>query len=170
MATNMEFYIPDKTRKNTIKEFSKFFSNGQCKEVERGVYEYTQQFCISMNNMIMSQSVYDDVVSNLKFNFESENETISKIIKLINKKKYNAYNLAFLRPEEMNEENWEKILLRRKTTEEKLNNLPTIEWKQCKSCKCIKYYYYQLQTRSADEPMTTFYICESCGKTYRVNN
>jgi transcription elongation factor S-II len=34
---------------------------------------------------------------------------------------------------------------------------------QCKKCKGWKTVYYQLQTRSADEPMTTFVTCGNCG-------
>ena len=36
-------------------------------------------------------------------------------------------------------------------------------WK-CKSKKCT---YYQLQTRSADEPMTTFVSCLDCGNRWK---
>ena len=33
----------------------------------------------------------------------------------------------------------------------------------CRKCKGRKVHYYQLQTRSADEPMTTFFTCLTCG-------
>lgn len=33
----------------------------------------------------------------------------------------------------------------------------------CRKCKGRKIHYYQLQIRSADEPMTTFFTCMSCG-------
>lgn len=32
----------------------------------------------------------------------------------------------------------------------------------CRKCKSDKTTYYQLQTRSADEPMTTFVTCTNC--------
>ncbi|GAB5360728.1 hypothetical protein AAMO2058_000652300 [Amorphochlora amoebiformis] len=32
----------------------------------------------------------------------------------------------------------------------------------CPKCKNMTAYYTQLQTRSADEPMTTFYRCTEC--------
>jgi len=47
---------------------------------------------------------------------------------------------------------------------------PIIKWKPCRNCKNTEFFYYQLQPRSADEPMTTFYICKNCNKTARVNN
>ena len=38
---------------------------------------------------------------------------------------------------------------------------------QCRKCKSKKTSYYQLQTRSADEPMTIFITCLNCGKHWR---
>lgn len=37
----------------------------------------------------------------------------------------------------------------------------------CRSCKSKKTVYTQLQTRSADEPMTTFVTCIDCNKMYK---
>ena len=51
-----------------------------------------------------------------------------------------------------------------------MKNLPSIEWKPCRVCDNVEHFYYQLQTRSADEPMTTFYICKQCDKTTKINN
>ncbi|KAG5185244.1 transcription factor S-II-domain-containing protein [Tribonema minus] len=38
---------------------------------------------------------------------------------------------------------------------------------ECGRCKSKKTHYYQKQTRSADEPMTTFVTCLHCGKKWR---
>ena len=37
----------------------------------------------------------------------------------------------------------------------------------CAKCGHTRAYYYQLQTRSADEPMTTFYRCAQCAHQWR---
>lgn len=37
----------------------------------------------------------------------------------------------------------------------------------CRKCKGGNCYFYQKQTRSADEPMTTFINCLDCGKRWR---
>lgn len=38
---------------------------------------------------------------------------------------------------------------------------------KCSKCKTRKCSYYQLQTRSCDEPMTTFVTCVNCGNRWK---
>jgi transcription elongation factor S-II len=38
---------------------------------------------------------------------------------------------------------------------------------QCGKCKERNASYYQMQTRSADEPMTTFVTCLKCGNKWK---
>tara|TARA_B100000768_G_C11282289_1_gene379366 strand:- start:4703 stop:5125 length:423 start_codon:yes stop_codon:yes gene_type:complete len=72
------------------------------------------------------------------------------------------YSLVKLTREELNPELWATL---------KSKNLEKIVVKQleaddgmfkCNKCKSMKTVYYQMQTRSADEPMTTFVTCTNC--------
>ena len=38
---------------------------------------------------------------------------------------------------------------------------------KCGKCKSMKTTYYEMQTRSADEPMTAFITCLDCGKRWK---
>ena len=38
---------------------------------------------------------------------------------------------------------------------------------KCRKCKSTKTSYYQMQTRSADEPMTTYVTCRNCGLKWK---
>jgi DNA-directed RNA polymerase subunit M/transcription elongation factor TFIIS len=38
---------------------------------------------------------------------------------------------------------------------------------KCGKCKSTKTTYYQMQTRSADEPMTTYVTCKGCGNRWK---
>lgn len=40
----------------------------------------------------------------------------------------------------------------------------------CGKCKKRKCTYFQMQTRSADEPMTTFVTCISCNNRWKVRS
>lgn len=170
-TTLVEFYVSDKNRKKIVKKLSEHFEDKACTSIEQGIYDYTEQYCKNCNSyLVIAQSIYKDCASNLLYNCSGQNSTMNKIKKQISKNKYNPYNLAFLRPEELDIDNWIKIINRNKNTEDKLNNLPTVEWKPCRDCKNKFYFFRQMQTRSADEPMTTFYTCKQCSRTYRVNN
>ena len=41
---------------------------------------------------------------------------------------------------------------------------------KCGKCGKRRTTYTQLQTRSADEPMTTFVLCLDCGNRWKVSN
>jgi DNA-directed RNA polymerase subunit M len=49
---------------------------------------------------------------------------------------------------------------------EEVRTLPIAKVK-CPKCGNDRAYYWQLQTRRADEAMTTFYKCVKCGHTWR---
>jgi DNA-directed RNA polymerase subunit M/transcription elongation factor TFIIS len=38
---------------------------------------------------------------------------------------------------------------------------------KCGRCRSMKTSYYEMQTRSADEPMTVFVSCLNCGKNWK---
>ncbi|MFX0122263.1 MAG: transcription factor S [Candidatus Hodarchaeota archaeon] len=47
-----------------------------------------------------------------------------------------------------------------------LETMPTATT-NCDKCNNNEAFYWQLQTRSADEAATTFYRCKRCGHTWR---
>jgi transcription elongation factor S-II len=61
---------------------------------------------------------------------------------------------------------YERQLLREQAQLEG-NKAMSTEIFTCMRCKKNQCTYYQLQTRSADEPMTTFITCLNCGKRWK---
>ncbi|MDP2438361.1 MAG: hypothetical protein Q8P67_21665 [archaeon] len=49
----------------------------------------------------------------------------------------------------------------------RVNDAVPVDTFQCRRCKERKVTYYQMQTRSADEPMTIFITCLHCGHHWR---
>lgn len=80
--------------------------------------------------------------------------------------------LAKMTPEEMASDEMKKI--REKFVKEAINDaqLATAEGTKtdllkCGKCKQRNCTYNQMQTRSADEPMTTFVLCNHCGNRWK---
>lgn len=83
-----------------------------------------------------------------------------------------ASRLAVMTAEEM--ANDEIKQLREKFTKEAINDaqLATVQGTKtdllkCGKCKKRNCTYNQVQTRSADEPMTTFVLCNECGNRWK---
>ncbi|KAI8043552.1 transcription elongation factor S-II [Drosophila gunungcola] len=83
-----------------------------------------------------------------------------------------AKQLAKMTPEEMASDEMKK--LREKFVKEAINDaqLATVQGTKtdllkCAKCKKRNCTYNQLQTRSADEPMTTFVMCNECGNRWK---
>lgn len=80
--------------------------------------------------------------------------------------------LASMKPEEMASKELTK--LREKFTKEAINDHQMAQNEgtktdmfTCGKCKAKECTYTQLQTRSADEPMTTFVYCMACGNRWK---
>ncbi|MFQ6089481.1 MAG: transcription factor S [Candidatus Methanofastidiosia archaeon] len=50
--------------------------------------------------------------------------------------------------------------------EEEISQMPKTD-AECSRCGNDRAYYWMLQTRAADEPMTKFYRCTKCKYTWR---
>jgi transcription elongation factor S-II len=77
---------------------------------------------------------------------------------------------AFMTHQEMNPEHWRELIDRKiKRDESKLttNIQASTDMFTCKKCRSKKCTYYELQTRSADEPATIFITCLDCGKHWK---
>jgi transcription elongation factor S-II len=79
-------------------------------------------------------------------------------------------DLPALTSYEMYPENWftlkDKLLQREQKILEGNKSRATDQFK-CRRCHKRECTYYELQTRSADEPMTIFITCLNCGKEWR---
>lgn len=79
-------------------------------------------------------------------------------------------DLVKLSHEELYPEIWEDILLKNKKKMDILQNNSVQKGTsmfKCGKCKERNCTYFQLQTRSADEPMTTFVTCLNCNNRWK---
>ena len=72
--------------------------------------------------------------------------------------------------QEMNPERWETLIqqkIKRDFTKYETSVEASTDTFTCRKCKSKRCNYYQMQTRSADEPMTTFVSCIECGTRWK---
>tara|TARA_Y100001933_G_C18873267_1_gene510911 strand:- start:256 stop:789 length:534 start_codon:yes stop_codon:yes gene_type:complete len=85
-------------------------------------------------------------------------------------KNYKPHEIVFMEHYEMAPKKWTTLLEAKKKRDEHIfcpKITATTDDFTCYKCKSKKCTYYQMQTRSADEPMTTFVSCLDCGNRWR---
>jgi DNA-directed RNA polymerase subunit M/transcription elongation factor TFIIS len=78
--------------------------------------------------------------------------------------------LAFMTHQEMNQPHWKTLIdakIKRDTNKYETKIQASTDMFTCRKCKSKRCTYYELQTRSADEPATIFITCLDCGKNWK---
>ena len=162
-----EIENPDLFRKNIVKKLKiKVKKQGIATNIEKGIYNYSIQQ--SHDKQIIKKwtnpyfvLIYINKLKQIMYNLNS-NEVINKLIN----KEIKSYDIVFMNYSDIQPDKW-KELIEEKNTRLENRYFPKIEASTdnftCRKCKSNKCTYYQLQTRSADEPMTTFVTCLQCG-------
>jgi transcription elongation factor S-II len=92
---------------------------------------------------------------------------------VLNKIKYGIWEsdkLVSLKDQELFPDIWEEIIIKNKKKLDflsKENNVQGTSMFKCGKCKQNNCTYFQMQTRSADEPMTTFVTCLNCNNRWK---
>ena len=138
--------------------------------IEKGIFNWTIQHA-TKNNIVKKWSnpffitLYIDRLRSVYINLKKPDVSSAVISGNIK-----APELAFMTHQEICPDKW-KQLIEDKKVRDKQKYEPNIEASTdnftCNKCKSKKCTYYQLQTRSADEPMTTFVTCLECGKRWK---
>jgi len=79
-------------------------------------------------------------------------------------------NILSMKPQLLYPDLWEELLLKNAKKLSMIGkemNQQGTDIFRCGKCKKNNCTYFQMQTRSADEPMTTFVTCLECGKRWK---
>lgn len=99
-----------------------------------------------------------------------KNLTSQDVKDMLADKSFKTHELAKKTHQELNKGRWEELIEAKKQKDENMY-APRLEASTdnftCFKCKSKKCTYFQLQTRSADEPMTTFVTCIECGNRWK---
>ena len=167
---------------NSIRdEICRLFEKGglteiQAKDMEIGVFNYAIEYASEHEIPVtwMCELFKDVYIAKARSVYTNVNpDTYIKntdLLKRILECEMKPHEVAFLKAEGLFPDKWQSIL-----EKETILNQSAYENTQasmtsditCGKCKKNKITYYELQTRSADEPMTCFYRCLLCGNRWK---
>jgi transcription elongation factor S-II len=93
------------------------------------------------------------------------------IIEQINNGTVKAHVVAFMTHQELNPDKWTTLIeakAKRDANKFETNIAAATDTFTCRKCKGNQCTYYQMQTRSADEPMTCYISCVLCGNRWKT--
>ena len=163
-------------RLKNIDIFNTLVEEHKAKIIEKSIYDYTKQISKKRNILpLWTNSIFKKIYLNKSISLYSNIDTNSYIcnkslITKILKNKIDISKIAFMSFQELFPEHSKEFLdekyKREKLMYEDKQESMTDQFK-CGRCKQRKCTYYELQTRSADEGMTIFITCLSCGWRWR---
>ena len=165
-----ESIISGDTRKSTINNIYLHVNKKKIsQEIENGIYNYCIDYCRINNTLQYLIETYKDKSNDIIDNLDTKNNDINNkyLLSEIKNKNIDPQNIAFMKPYELNPPNWKIITDRRKLIEDKKTNIATTDRYRCRKCGVNKCTIYQFQTRSCDEPITTFVTCITCGNGWK---
>ena len=161
----------DHFRNTIVVSLNKILKNMvKARNLEKGIFNKSldeaaiKTIMKSWDNHLFVQ-LYVDRFKHIYFTLQN-----AEIVEKITSGVFKAKELAYKTHQELYPEKWDKLVEDKRI---RLENkyFPKIEASTdnftCRKCKSNKCTYYQLQTRSADEPMTTFVTCINCGTRWK---
>jgi DNA-directed RNA polymerase subunit M/transcription elongation factor TFIIS len=156
---------PDGMRKKIVDKLNETIQDlTKSEDVEIGIYNYSIQYA-KENNIIKkwtNRFFVEIYLSKVKTIFANLNyELIHSLPE--------PHKVAFMTHQELNKDVWKDLLSKKEKRDEALfstNIVPNTDI-TCFKCKSKQCTYTQLQTRSADESMTTYVSCHNCGNNWK---
>ena len=139
-------------------------------KMELSIFEYALIYC-SNNKYEYNyvKPIYQDKLNEILSNLDENKKGIkNKTFKTnILSGKIDPSSIAFLSPSQICPDKWAYIIKKREYIEQRENNIAYSDAYKCFKCGESKCKITQAQTRSADEPMTTFVVCVVCHNTFK---
>jgi DNA-directed RNA polymerase subunit M/transcription elongation factor TFIIS len=166
IITNAETF-----RKNICDRFTNIIGNNiTAINLEKGVFNYSLKEATSRKLIKKWENpdfvqVYLDRLRTIYINLKNKD-----ILALLQSKELLPQSFASMTHQEMNPTRWKELLeqkMKRDANKFTTNIQASTDMFTCKKCKSKRCTYYELQTRSADEPATIFVTCLDCGKNWK---
>lgn len=154
-------------RKSNVEKLNKLLDLDNSTNLENEIYKYSEDYTNS-SNMTNYEEVYNHKFNDIYANLDESHEIKNNyLLNAVTEGVLDVESIVHLSPENLFPEKWKSIIDRMNYIEYKKKNMATTDIFLCKKCNKRKCTFYQLQTRSADEPMTTFVNCLVCGNSWK---
>ena len=161
---------PELFRSNIRKKIDEKLQNEKnSSNLEKGIFNYTlkeadqRKIVKKWDNKYFIQIYLD----RLRAIYTNLNDTI---IEQITSGAIKPHIVAFMTHQELNPEKWAALIdakSKRDANKFETNIAAATDTFTCRKCKGNQCTYYQMQTRSADEPMTVYISCCNCGNRWK---
>ena len=161
---------PDLFRSNIKQKLNEILKDEKnSNNMEKGIFNYSlkeadrHKIVKKWDNKHFVQ-IYIDRLRSVVLNLNGD------IITHINDGTIKPHIVAFMTHQELSPEKWATLIdakSKRDKNKFETNIAAATDTFTCRKCKGNQCTYYQMQTRSADEPMTTFVTCIPCGNRWK---
>ena len=161
---------PDLFRSNIKQKLNDILKDEKnSNNMEKGIFNYSlkeadrHKIVKKWDNKHFVQ-IYVDRLRSVVLNLKGD------IIDHINDGTVKPHIVAFMTHQELAPEKWSKLIdskSKRDKNKFETNIAAATDTFTCRKCKGNQCTYYQMQTRSADEPMTTFVTCLLCSTRFK---
>jgi len=161
---------PDMFRSNIRKKLDAIMNNEKnAINLEKGIFNYAlkeadQRRVIKKWENSSFVQIYLNHLRSIMTNLSAD------ILQQIDNSSLKPHQVAFMTHHELRPEKWSALIdvkSKRDKNKFEVNMAAATDTFTCRKCKSNQCTYYQLQTRSADEPMTTFVSCIKCSARWK---
>jgi transcription elongation factor S-II len=163
---------PDSFRKNIVEKIKTILIDEKISiNLEKGIFNYAIKE--ATNHKIIKKwenpnfvQIYVVRLRSIFINLKNQ-----ELLQQVKTGEITPQTLAFMTHQEMNPKIWKKLIdekIKKDANKFTNNTQASTDMFTCKKCKGKKCTYYELQTRSADEPATIFVTCLDCGKNWKT--
>jgi DNA-directed RNA polymerase subunit M/transcription elongation factor TFIIS len=152
------------------------FSKEDIRLLEKGIFEAAFNFALK-NHVARSWKsaifieIYREIVRSVFSNIHPDSPVKNRrLLTRVIDGEFPLYTIPSMTSYEMFPEKWFELRDKQLQREQKIlegNKSRATDQFKCRRCSKRECTYYELQTRSADEPMTIFITCLNCGKEWR---
>lgn len=138
----------------------------------RSAFDQAKRHCVPRNWKSQPfQDLYKQTAQQILWNIHPQSPVKNpRLIQRIKDKEFSLDALGSMSAYDMYPEHWKELADKQLIREQKIlegNKSRATDQFKCRRCGKQECTFYEMQTRSADEPMTIFITCINCGKRWR---